>query len=293
MKDPFKLLGVSLDATHDEINTAYRKLSRTCHPDVNPNNPNAQEDFCALTAARDLLLDDAKRSAYIRNQAATAMMTPPQLVKRILVSLEQVYNGETIQYTDETVGVIPLCLKTIPLGQTIGIPNSPLNILLELKQDYPGCTFSISGSNIVLEFLINLGNILSGYTIAFNHPIGKMVIRDTWRETQMGVKTMYYPNFGLPIHGTTGFGQLVVKVKVNLDGVDRIPPTIITSLRTACPYLFVPSPITPDKSYYDITQTGVKNPKMDSQFETAEKVRRAVNNGNFKFGVEMTGCAQQ
>ena len=38
--DPYKVLGVSYNATDDEIKKAYRKLSRKYHPDANVGNPN-------------------------------------------------------------------------------------------------------------------------------------------------------------------------------------------------------------------------------------------------------------
>ena len=40
MSDPYKVLGISRDATDDEVKRAYRKLSRKYHPDANINNPN-------------------------------------------------------------------------------------------------------------------------------------------------------------------------------------------------------------------------------------------------------------
>ena len=41
-KDPYSVLGVSRNATDDEIKKAYRNLSRKYHPDANINNPNKE-----------------------------------------------------------------------------------------------------------------------------------------------------------------------------------------------------------------------------------------------------------
>lgn len=43
MTDPYQILGLSHNATDEEIKKAYRKLSRKYHPDANVNNPNAKE----------------------------------------------------------------------------------------------------------------------------------------------------------------------------------------------------------------------------------------------------------
>ena len=48
MSDPYKILGISRDATDEEVKKAYRQLSRKYHPDANVNNPNkdkAEEMF--------------------------------------------------------------------------------------------------------------------------------------------------------------------------------------------------------------------------------------------------------
>ena len=49
--DPFAILGVGNDASIRDIKKAYRKLSLTMHPDKNPDNPLAVQEFIKLTKA--------------------------------------------------------------------------------------------------------------------------------------------------------------------------------------------------------------------------------------------------
>ena len=63
-KDFYKELGVSSDASPEEIKRAYRKLARGLHPDANPDNPAAGERFKAVSEAHNVLSDPAKRKEY-------------------------------------------------------------------------------------------------------------------------------------------------------------------------------------------------------------------------------------
>lgn len=63
-EDLYALLGVARTATGDQIRRAYRKLARQHHPDVNPGNQEAEEQFKKISAAYDVLSDAEKRKAY-------------------------------------------------------------------------------------------------------------------------------------------------------------------------------------------------------------------------------------
>lgn len=59
MTDPYQVLGVSRDASDDDIKKAYRALSRKYHPDANVNNPNkeqAEERFKQVQQAYDQIM---------------------------------------------------------------------------------------------------------------------------------------------------------------------------------------------------------------------------------------------
>ena len=80
MLDPYATLQVGRMATQDEIKRAYRKLAKQFHPDLHPNNPASLRRFKDISAAYDLLSDDAKRRRYDRTlfgAPAAADQGPP------------------------------------------------------------------------------------------------------------------------------------------------------------------------------------------------------------------------
>jgi len=68
--DVYQLLGVAETANDKEIQTAYRKSSLTCHPDRNPDDPEACQKFERLTRAKELLLDPVERARIDQHRKA-------------------------------------------------------------------------------------------------------------------------------------------------------------------------------------------------------------------------------
>jgi len=63
-KDYYQILGVSRDADEKEIKRAFRRMARQYHPDVNPDDPRAEERFKEINEAHEVLSDPEKRSKY-------------------------------------------------------------------------------------------------------------------------------------------------------------------------------------------------------------------------------------
>lgn len=62
--DYYKILGIEKKASADEIKKAYRKLARKYHPDLNPNDKEANKQFQLINEANEVLSDPEKRKKY-------------------------------------------------------------------------------------------------------------------------------------------------------------------------------------------------------------------------------------
>jgi len=76
--DPYELLGVKKDASADEIQKAYRGLAKKLHPDLNPGNKKAEEQFKDVSAAYALLSDADKRARFDRGEIDASGQERPQ-----------------------------------------------------------------------------------------------------------------------------------------------------------------------------------------------------------------------
>ncbi|MBT5564803.1 MAG: DnaJ domain-containing protein, partial [Rhodospirillaceae bacterium] len=63
-RDYYDVLGASKSASGDELKKAYRKLAMKFHPDRNPGDTKAEQNFKELNEAYEVLKDEQKRAAY-------------------------------------------------------------------------------------------------------------------------------------------------------------------------------------------------------------------------------------
>ena len=71
--DPYKVLGISPGASQDEIKKAYRQMAKKYHPDLHPDDPNANKRMAEINEAYDMLMNpekyEAKRAQQQRQQS--------------------------------------------------------------------------------------------------------------------------------------------------------------------------------------------------------------------------------
>jgi DnaJ-class molecular chaperone len=76
--DPYQTLGVKRDASQADIQKAYRRLAKKLHPDLNPGNKKAEDEFKNVSAAYDLLGDPDKRARFDRGEIDASGAERPQ-----------------------------------------------------------------------------------------------------------------------------------------------------------------------------------------------------------------------
>ncbi|MDK9700977.1 MAG: DnaJ domain-containing protein [bacterium] len=138
--DLYKVLGVSPDATSEQVRSAYRRLAKKYHPDANPNDATAEERFKQLADAYRILSDSRSRlefhEAYLARARAgfnkvqhnayvawqefykqggkrkTAPKKGADIVVTILVTLEDIANGGTRTIKLKKQGACRICGAT-------------------------------------------------------------------------------------------------------------------------------------------------------------------------------------
>jgi len=82
-RNPYEVLGVKKDASEEQIRSAYRKLAKRYHPDLNPGNKEAEARFKEISGANGILSDKDKRARFDRGEIdASGAERPEQAYSR-------------------------------------------------------------------------------------------------------------------------------------------------------------------------------------------------------------------
>jgi DnaJ-class molecular chaperone len=97
-RNPYEVLGVKPTASEEEIRTAYRKLAKRYHPDLNPGNKSAEAKFKELSAANDILSDKDKRARFDRGEIDASGAERPEQAYQRYRGFAEAAPGEKYEY---------------------------------------------------------------------------------------------------------------------------------------------------------------------------------------------------
>ncbi|WP_439479345.1 J domain-containing protein [Chryseobacterium aquaticum] len=152
MKDYYYFLGVSPDASYEDIKKSYRKLSLKYHPDKNENDDFFADRFREIQEAYEILSDEVKRKSYDQNMEShqkTFRYHVPPSIKTFTANKIKVKKGEEIIITWQTQNAD--VVKVLPFG---------------LEKPYGERTFKITEfKNGKFQLLLHVTNSLLHKTI--------------------------------------------------------------------------------------------------------------------------------
>ena len=258
--DHYKTLGVSKNATAEEIKRAYRKLASTTHPDKGGDT----SSFQAIQTAYDTLGDVGKRQAYDNPQSGFREFpggfqfsnggnpfdindlfrqafgqrpqhgrTAQQLYRaNVFVTLEEVYSGATRTLKIKTAAEEKTLDIVVPKGIATGaqlkynevIDNGILVVEFVVE---PHLKFDRRHADLYANHSISVLDLIVGTSFEFKTISGKTIAVTVPAKTQPNMQ-LKLTGQGLPIPGTSFFGDQIVLLKPYLP--DHISTEITSAI---------------------------------------------------------------
>ena len=193
MRDPYEILGVERSASAEDIRKSYRKLAKKLHPDLNPGNKKAEEQFKEVSSAYDLLSDPEKRARFDRGEIdATGAERPRQRFYRDFADADHAY-ADASGFEDFAAGD---------------------DIIAELLRRQAHARANAPGADLQYRLAVDFLDGVNGATLRLTVPSGETL------EVRIppGVETgqvLRLRGKGAPGRGTGKPGDALVEVAVN------------------------------------------------------------------------------
>jgi len=228
--DYYNVLGVDHYATRIEIKQAYRRLAKKHHPDVNPNDPTAEEQFQKINEAYETLYDSSQRVRYDSGFEDTFRTAYASSAYGYSESNSAKYSGKysqdyTQDYTQSGYGYTDF-------GTTNeGVSFEDLSFLQKAErysnfafQNLPNFHFIVLAALGVFLLIIPLDNSMSfsqytGISMRLTFFITQVVFSSIWVERSChNLKNdfMLLPMMVMFTHGASGIFSVIVALAVQL-----------------------------------------------------------------------------
>lgn len=145
----YKILGVSSDASDAEIRKAYFDKAKQCHPDLNPNDPKATEQFKRLSAAYSSIKDQSARRRYERAQR-TEQHSAHAAYDNSFEKAEDVFKDVWSEFGFEDIKNHFDGKKAEAMEAVQGVMNGDYGKMREFYRTNPGLVLSLAVSSIVV-----------------------------------------------------------------------------------------------------------------------------------------------
>lgn len=257
--DHYSTLGVSRDASQEEIKKAYRKLAMTHHPDKGGN----PTEFQKINDAYEVLGDATKRQQYDNPQINQPQfggfqfnqnhfdindlfsqifgtgrhggINQKQILRtQVTISLLDVYNGKEHSFQLSTPTGVKIINVKVPTGIDNGdqvryenvIDNGTLIIGFHIL---PDLRFDRKGNDLYCNLPISVLDLIVGTKVNFNSISGKTIEVTIPPKTQPS-QQIRLPGLGMPVKNSPGvFGDQILLLKPFLP--DNIPSDVIESIQ--------------------------------------------------------------
>jgi DnaJ-class molecular chaperone len=219
---PYARLGLPEKAGLDAAKAAFRKLAKTCHPDIAGGDPNSRARFEEITfALKDIEAEHGHRAIAQKQARPAASQAPHSRPVQLLITVEEAVKGtlRRIEYAQGSV-----CIVRIPAGVEQGtvlkVPGlgprsdaqsraSDLLIAIEFSEDP---LYRVQGGDVFMLMEVSPSLLASGGVVELPSPHGPINVT-VEAGTRPG-QVLRLPGRGLPARGGRADGALYVTLKL-------------------------------------------------------------------------------